>query len=137
MIKNISNARKIKNIEKEFKINQKYSKDSINFLIENVSEFKSHNNDKAILKDIRNVMNNDKYRSETVTKIFSHFCEVSFEKYFDDISGTDYIDVVIDSEIPEELETKLKSISDKITREAEDNKGKDKFTQEMLDELIL
>ena len=106
---------RIKKIMKEYKKNNSYSKDSVKYIIENYKEFVSKKNDKSVLNDIVNIIDNDENRCNAAAKVFSAYCSVDYCRYFDDISGTEYVDLTISANIPLDIEKKINEVSLEIT----------------------
>ena len=121
----------VKKVIKQFKKNKSYSKEGIQFNIENYEKFESKKNDKTVLDNIVNIIKNDEKRCDAVAKIFNECCKVDFVPYFDDISGTKYVDINIHSDIPLATENGLSRISWLITKE------KNKFCLDFSDEDVL
>ena len=97
----------VKKVIKQFKKDKFYSKESVKFIIENVKEFDSEKNDKTVLNNIVNIIDNDEKRCNASVKVFNTYCKVDFVPYFDDISGTKYVDINIHSDIPLAIEKAL------------------------------
>lgn len=121
----------VKKVIKQFKKNKSYSKEGIQFIIENHKKFESKKNDKTVLDNIVNIIKNDELIVDAVAKIFNEHCKVDFVPYFDDISGTKYVDINIYSNIPLATENGLSRISWLITKE------KNKFRFDFSDEDVL